>query len=136
MRDNIQSKLAELNIKSDKQKQYIVDIFGQQIGESKIPGLVDCMSPEAFDLKLTEIADLWTNRHPKGEQFLEYFRKNKANLIKKCMTADVRAFSGLGFPPKMYNQNANECANSVIKRGCSFSKITIPQCIKHLEQIV
>ena len=31
------------------------------------------------------------------------------------MSAELRSLSGLGFPPRPYNQNANECMNSVIK---------------------
>ena len=31
------------------------------------------------------------------------------------MSAEVRAICGLGFPPKPYTQNANECMNSIIK---------------------
>lgn len=39
----------------------------------------------------------------------------KADLIKNCMNADLRSLAGLGYPPKPYNQNANECMNSTIK---------------------
>ncbi|XP_052719325.1 uncharacterized protein LOC128191281 [Crassostrea angulata] len=31
------------------------------------------------------------------------------------MNADLRSLAGLGYPPKPYNQNANECMNSTIK---------------------
>lgn len=31
------------------------------------------------------------------------------------MNADLRSLAGLGYPPKPYNRNANECMNSTIK---------------------
>ena len=31
------------------------------------------------------------------------------------MTAEIRSVCGLGFPPKTYTQNGNECINAVIK---------------------
>lgn len=49
--------------------------------------------------------------------YTDYFVMYKADLINKnCMTADLRTMCGFGYPPSIYNQNANECANSVIKR--------------------
>lgn len=41
--------------------------------------------------------------------------KYKADLITNCMNADLRSLAGLGYPPKPYNRNANECMNSTIK---------------------
>lgn len=39
------------------------------------------------------------------------------------MTADLRTMCGLGYPPSMNNQNANECGNSVIKRDIKLEKL-------------
>lgn len=43
---------------------------------------------------------------------------------------------GFGYPPSMYNQNANECANSVIKRGIKIEKFSVQDCVTHLQNIV
>lgn len=52
------------------------------------------------------------------------------------MTADLRTMCGLGYPPSMYNQNANECANSVIKRDIKLEKLSVQDCVTHLQNIV
>lgn len=52
------------------------------------------------------------------------------------MTADVRTMCGFGYPPSMYNQNANECGNSVIKRDIKLEKFSVQDCVTHLQNIV
>ena len=37
--------------------------------------------------------------------------------MKGCMRSDIRASCGLGYPPKPYTQNANECINCWLKPG-------------------
>lgn len=69
----------------------------------------------SFDLKLNELSQKWLTLHQNCKQFVEYFVDHKARLIKSCMTAELRAACGLGFPPKPYTQNANECINAVLK---------------------
>ena len=44
--------------------------------------------------------------------------------------------SGLGFPPDLYCQNANECMNSVVKRGAQKKKVDIADCVEHLRRQV
>lgn len=56
----------------------------------------------------------------------------KADLIKNCMMADLRTMCGLGYPPSMYNQNANECANSVVKRDIKLENLSVQDCVTHL----
>ncbi|XP_062611131.1 uncharacterized protein LOC134272979 isoform X2 [Saccostrea cucullata] len=136
MKDNIKKKLTDLSIKAEEATEYIQDIFGKQINSEKVPGLVDCFSSDEFDQKLESLKPLWTNRHPYGDEFLKYFTTFKADLIKNCMTADLRAMCGLGYPPSMYNQNANECANSVVKRNLKLEKLSVPDCVTHLQNII
>lgn len=52
------------------------------------------------------------------------------------MTTDLRTMCGLGYPPSMYNQNANECGNSVIKRDNKLEKLSVQDCLTHLQNIV
>ncbi len=55
---------------------------------------------------------------------MHYFLNEKADVIRKTATADIRSVCGLGYPPKAYTQNANECMNRLIKaqETSSFSK--------------
>ena len=50
-------------------------------------------------------------------QFSEYFRLHTLQHPRNCITAESRAVVGLDFPRKPSTQNANECVNSVMKRG-------------------
>ena len=136
MKDNIKQKLLNLNISTNESKIFMDDIFGIQIGQSKRAGLVDCTSEDAFDKMLESLKDDWCNRHPNGEEFFQYFITYKSDLIKQSMTADVRAMTGLGFPPQLYNQNANECMNSVIKRELKWKRLNPMEVVTHIEHIV
>ena len=51
------------------------------------------------------------------------------------MTAEARSLSGLGYPPDLHSQNANECMNAVIKRGQT-KKMDLADCIEHLRKEV
>lgn len=115
MQDNIERKLKELGIPKKEAKLYTEDIFGKISHETKIKGLVDSMSAEEFDQKLSSLQTEWKSRHSNGSSFLNYFLEYKAELIKNCINADLRSLVGLGYPPQPYNQNANECMNSIIK---------------------
>ena len=78
-------------------------------------------------------------RHPQGERFLNYFLKYKADPIKRTMTADIRSMSGLGFPPSVYDQNGNECMNSVLQRekaATGKKRLTLPRCVRLIHQTV
>ena len=123
MKDNIISKLASLNIKGAVRQLFIDDIFGKNIENTVEPGLVDCMSSSDFDKKLNNLKSNWLARHENGQEFFDYFLDHKSELIKSCMSATVRSKCGLGFPPKPYTQNANECINSVLKSSLHFKKM-------------
>ena len=51
------------------------------------------------------------------------------------MRVEVRSIAGLGFPPKPYLQNANECINSLIKRQTQ-KHTTIAALIREIENHV
>jgi len=55
------------------------------------------------------------------------------------MTADIRSMSGLGFPPGVYDQNGNECMNSVSQREKAVTgkkRLSLPGCIRLLKKTV
>lgn len=116
MKDNIDSKLTELGIRAPVAEEYRADIFGKNVGSNRRPGLIDASNPAEFDTKMESLSEEWKKRHPQGERFLTYFNKYKAEEIKNTMTAEVRSMAGLGFPPGVYDQNGNECMNSVLQK--------------------
>ena len=136
MKDNIKRKLCNLGINGKEAQEFLKDIFGKQVQTQKIPGLVDCFNSQEFDNRLEYFRPIWSARHSNGEEFYHYFLTYKADLIKNCMTADLRAMCGLGYPPSMYNQNANECANSVVKRDLKLEKLSVQDCVGHIQNII
>ena len=93
----------------------MTDIFGRRLENQQLKGLIDCSSANELMESYRNLKELWVTRHTCGKEFPSYFEKNKFDLIKETMTQDIRSMAGLGFPPDVYNQNANECMNSVLK---------------------
>ena len=48
------------------------------------------------------------------------------------MSAELRYMVDLGFPPKRYTQNGNECINSIIKRGRDTKKKNLNEIVQLL----
>ena len=139
MRDNIDSKLPHLGIRAPVSEEYRADIFGKKIDSIRIPGLIDASNPAEFDAKMVSLSDEWKRRHPQGGRLLTYFNKYKAEQIKKTMTAEVRSMAGLSFPPSVYDQNANECMNSVLQRekdNTGKKRLSLPQCARLIQTTV
>ncbi|PFX15807.1 hypothetical protein AWC38_SpisGene19955 [Stylophora pistillata] len=139
MKDNICSKLAELGIPAVVAEEFRMDIFGKNIGTNRQPGLIDCFTPGEFDEKMQSLKESWERRHAQGKRFLDYFLKYKADPIKQTMTAEVRSMAGLGFPPGVYDQNGNECMNSVLQREKARSgkkRLSLPACVRLIRQTV
>ena len=116
MEDNIKSKLSQLKIPKAAAEQYMTDIFGRRVENKKIKGLIDCSTTTELENCDKNLKPTWTDRHMSGKEFSTYFEKHKLELIKGTMTQNIHSMAGLGFPPEVYNQNANECMNSVLKR--------------------
>ena len=139
MKDNVISKLSGLGIKGQEANEFVTDIFGKNSGSLRIPGLIDAPDKEQFDKSLEGLKSVWCARHTNGGRFLDYFLKYKSDLIKETMTQDIRSMCGLGYPPDVYDQNANECINSVLRRQKDASgkrNLTIPEFIKLTRTVV
>ena len=139
MKDNIDSKLTELGIRAPVAEEYRADIFGKNVGSNRRPGLIDASNPAEFDTKMESLSEEWKKRHPQGERFLTYFNKYKAEEIKNTMTAEVRSMAGLGFPPGVYDQNGNECMNSVLQKEkdkTGKKRLSLPQCVRLIRTTV
>ena len=109
------------------------DIFGKKIGEVVEPGLVGSPNAEDYD-KMVEKLFVKRNENyvDSMKEFILYSKSKKSQLIKNYMTAKIRSLLGLGYPPKPYTQNANECVHGVLKRGHRKCK-SITEVIKILQ---
>ena len=139
MKDNIAAKLVELGIRGETTQIFMTDIFGKTAGSERIRGLIDEASSDALDPAMENLKAKWTSLHSQGQRFVAYFLKYKLELVRKTMTADIRAMSGLGWPPAVYDQNPNECMNSVLKREKEASgkkELSIPEFARLLERVI
>ena len=70
---------------------------------------------QRFSYKRSSYAPVTNDLKSFGHKFTSYFIKEKAEIIRESATADIRSMCGLGFPPKVYTQNASECMNRLVK---------------------
>ena len=140
MRDNIKSKLCALDFSQDARTKILNDIFGRNVGEAKVKGLIDTETDTEFETMLNDVIEEWEQIQPSDKigQFVKYFKDNKVQQIQSSMTADVRSRCGLGYPPAPFTQNANECMNKVLKqRGVGEpARLTVKDFICKLKTLV
>ena len=98
MKDNIKFKLVEWQIANENRQV----IFGKIVRNVKEEGLCDCINIDDFEACHNGLKTKWINMDPAEEQFV---------------SSELRSMVGLGFLPKPYTQNGNECINSIIKQG-------------------
>ena len=134
VKDNISQKLESLCIETPN--EYMCEIFGKTSGTTKVKELLDVTSEDQFELEWKRLEEIWKGRGSKGALFLSYMNVNKRNIMKKCMIAETRTRCGFVNPPDEYNQNANECMNSVLKRLKSFKKLTVKETIELIQNEV
>ena len=116
LKENVKMKLADLKISGRAASTITADIFGRNLeADAREGGLIDCSSPEEYDQCLQNVVARWRVLHPRGEEFIKYFLDHKSDVIRDTMRADIRSMCGLGFPPAVYTQNANECKNRFVK---------------------
>ena len=70
------------------------------------------------------------NREKGNDKFVSYLRKHKKQKWLESMVHFIRKANGLGEPAEEYNQNANECINSVLKRSKDNYKISLKKAIQ------
>ena len=93
-------------------------------------------SEDQFELEWKRLPEIWKGRAGKGDLLLSYMNVSKRNIMKKCMIAETRTRRGLGNTSGQYNQNANECMSSVLKRLKLFKKITVKETIELIQNEV
>ena len=94
-----------------EQKEILRDIFGENRGVTLVKGVVDAESSLEFE----ELFVVFCTKWAKYPTLIDYMKKEKEAIMSTCMRADVRAICGLGYPPKPYTQNPNECINRWLK---------------------
>ena len=92
------------------------EIFRKTSGTKKVKALLDVTLEDQFELEWKRLLEMWEGRTDNGALLLSYMNVNKRNIMKKFMTAETRTPCGLENTSGEYNQNANECMSSVLKR--------------------
>ena len=136
MKKNIFKKLTEFGINEVNKQEITKDIFGSAIRDSAVQGSVESNSNDEFENNAEELMQKWCTLRNSEAQFSEYFRLHKLQHIRNCMTAELRAMVGPGFPPKPYTQNANECINSVVTRGKETRSLSLKSIVQLLRSVV
>ena len=133
MKDNLMGKDSKLNLKKEQMTEILNYIFGRNEGETIEKGLAH--HTVDFDLILDHLREKWMGFGGKGNQFYNYFISHKVGGIRNCMSSELRSMVGLGYPPKPYTQNANECINSVIKQRGSQKCKSIIDAVNRIRDI-
>ena len=106
---NIKRKLMENGISGVIAIEITHDIFGKHMGNEIDGGLVHGTSAEELDARLQSASCKWADLQENGCKFVAYFLKSKAKIARESARSDIRLMCGLGYPPTVNTQNANEC---------------------------
>ena len=87
--------------------QIFNELFGSVNRDYKVKGMVDAVRETEFEELFTKYCQKWA----KYPEFITYIIGEKTEVMKTSMCADICSICGLGYPPAMYNQNANKCMN-------------------------
>ena len=103
-------------------EQFMTDIFGKRLENNHTKSLVDCSSASDPMQNYQNLKNSWISRHRSGKTFASHIKKSKLDLIIDAMTRSIPSTAGRGFLLEYYNQNANECMNSALKRDTPKAK--------------
>ena len=109
MKDNIKEKSLKLEFTKSEVGTLIKDIFDQQIKDKVEKGLADSLIDEQFTATMT-VSEQKMEKHWEKGGFINISKITKLYQIKGCMSAEVRAIVGLGFPRKSYLNKMQTCA--------------------------
>ena len=109
VRDNVNSKLASLQLTEGLKREIMKDIFGDDKRIEK--GLIDSNSPEEFDCKLLEAQRRWDSLEVMEKMgadsgFSKYFTTCVADSMREGMITSIRKTAGIG--DNLYFDNATE----------------------------
>lgn len=141
LRQNVEDKLYALTMPQIIWKEFLGDIFGQQVGAHYEKGLVDCESPETFRAAVAKVERRWNDiesgiigeeGHP---QFHSWLVEYKADVIIKCVLPEIRRLAGWT-SDKKFTTNSSESLNHVIKQEVEWKESKLPVLVNHLQAIV
>lgn len=144
LRQNVKDKLHALSLPQSSWKDFLGDIFGQQIGTQYEKGLVDSTSPDIFRAALLGLKNRWNNLElsylPKTStpQFYTWFCAYKADIIMNTVLPGIRGKAGWSSsdPREKFTTNSSEALNHVIKQEVQWKESKLPMLIEHLKAIV
>lgn len=94
LRQNVKDKLHALGLPQTVWKDFLGDIFGQQVGTQYEEGLIDSNSPKTFEAALVKVKNRWDNLERSFSnstpQFYEWFCKYKKDVFINCALRNVR----------------------------------------------
>ena len=141
LRQNVKDKLHALAIPQNLWKDFLSDIFGQQVGTQYEKGLVDSESPEVFKNALARLESRWNNLESsvseRDPQFHSWFAQYKADIIANSVLPPVREKAGYvsGKIGEKFTTNVSESLNHVIKQEVEWKESKLPILVEHLKAI-
>ena len=141
LRQNVKDKLHALAIPQNLWKEFLSDIFGQQVGTQYEKGLVDSESPEVFKNALARLESRWNNLESsvseRDPQFHSWFAQYKMDLIANSVLPPVREKAGYvsGKIGEKFTTNVSESLNHVIKQEVEWKESKLPILVEHLKAI-
>ena len=141
MKDCIVRKLRDIGICGASGKPFLDEIFGVQEGTHRFTGLVDSGSPSDFDERLHRLESEWNKREREIRSsdtplFYAWFTKYHSTDFKEHMLKPERIKAGLGDPPAVYTNNANESANARIKAKVNYQKSDLKVFCNEMKSLV
>lgn len=140
VRRNLKDKLAEYNIPTCLSQKIIDEVFGKNVGNVFVEGLIDAHNYIDFQHKVEALAQSWCSCQVQSsanlEGFLEYFMANKVPVIRNTMLRSVREECGLGCQPQIFTTNASESINAVLKNKVNYKRNELPDFIGKLKEVI
>ena len=130
---NCTSHMSEFGISKRAMNEIKADIFGND--KTRERGLADCLSSAEFDAKLMSLQAKWeqletASTNTTKPRFFNWFKENKAIIIKEYMLYPLRRELGLGYD--FFYNNPNESINNSIKKQNNYKKAHIPMFINNV----
>ena len=139
-RRNVKQQLHQRHFPERHLKETLDEIFGSRKGTIYIEGLIDAVSCENFDEKLSSLQEIWEARESSCESctrgFFKWFQDNKSDVLKATAIRPIREKAGLGSPPDVFTTNASESINSVIKSKVNYEKGELNKFIDKMKCLV
>lgn len=117
----------------------LVIFFGKTAGDTLVEGLVDSKDEAEFQKNLSVILKRWQELEECPQdgmaKFIDWFVKNKVDVIQTTMLRSIREDAGLGCPPVPFSTNASECVNKMLKNKVQYKRSELPQFISKLKEL-